>query len=103
MMITNGCPSDGLETARAGEAATREGLSPSRVASPCSRSQRDIAVLSARARFLLRQRGLQGVDQHRPCTSRLDYLVHVAAFCRGVWIGETLAVILDQLSPPRLG
>src|SRR5262245_4573586 len=65
------------------------------------RLQRDVPVLAARPRLLLRQCGLEGVDQHRPRAARLDHVVDVAPLGGSVWIGEALAVILDQLLAPR--
>src|SRR6266536_2861136 len=59
-----------------------------------SHSER-VGELAARAALLLRQRGLQRVDQHGPRAPRLDHLVQVATLRGGVRIGEALAVIVD--------
>src|SRR5262249_11261148 len=65
------------------------------------RLQRDVPVLAARPRLLLRQCGLEGVDQHRPRAARLDHVVDAAPLGGSVWVGEALAGILEQLLPPR--
>ena len=64
--------------------------------------ERNVPVLARRAALPLGQRGLQCVREHRAGAARLDHVVDVAALGRDVRIGEPLAVIVDQLRPPRL-
>ena len=60
-------------------------------------------MLAAGPDFLLRQRGLERVDQHGTCAARFDHLVHVAPLRGGVRIREALAVVVDQLLATRFG
>ena len=59
-------------------------------------------MFPARARLLLRQRGLERVDEHGPRPARLDHLVDVAALRRAVGIRKPFPVVLDQLLAARL-
>src|SRR5436190_12264908 len=63
--------------------------------------QRNVPVLAPRPRLVLRQRGLEGVDQNRTRAPRLDHVVHVASLRRGEGVGKALLVVLDQLGAAR--
>src|SRR4051812_20907622 len=66
-------------------------------------SERNVSVLAPWPRLLLRQRGLERVDEDAARAAGLDHLVDVAALGGRVRVREALAVVLDQLFAPRLG
>ena len=60
-------------------------------------------MLAPRARLRLRERRLQGIDQHGAGAPRFDHVVDVAALRSGVRVRELLLVVGDQLRALRIG